>query len=234
MLGSAREIAPCASVGLSVITARARGVLQASRSKAAFARAALANVLARNRLAAHLERVIFHSARAASPARATDAFGLTRIALDERNTDDALLASGSIPLVCDPVAIAGAPRSDYWDGGLIDYHLPLPYRELDGLVLYPHFVLHVTPGWLDKHLPWRRRQSAHPWLDNVLLISPTPAFLARMPRHKLPDRTDFRRCGADQAARMRDWKRAIAQGARFANEAMARLRRPDPSVLLPL
>jgi len=178
---------------------------------------------------------MFHSQSAGFPAHAPDAFGLTRVALDQHNAEDALLASGSIPLVCDPVPnIAGAPRGDYWDGGLIDYHLMLPYRDLDRLVLYPHFVPHVTPGWLDKFLPWRKHMRAHPWLENMILISPSPALLARMPNRKLPDRNDFHRYGVDHDARMRDWKRAIAESARFADEAMAWLTRPDPTIIKPL
>jgi RNase P/RNase MRP subunit POP5 len=235
VLGGTRTIRTRPGVGLSIFTTRARGVLQANRSKVAFARAAFANTLSRTKLAAHMERVVFHSESALFPKQAPDAFGLTRVALNERNAEDALLASGSIPLVCDPVPnIEGAPRGDYWDGGLIDYHLLLPYRELAGLVLYPHFAPQVTAGWLDKFLPWRKHARAHPWLGNLLLISPSPALLARLPNRKLPDRNDFYRYGLDHASRMRDWKRAITECKRFADEVMAWLARPDPSIINPL
>jgi len=235
VLGGARIVETRPGIGLSIITTRARGVLQANRSKAAFARAALANTLSRAQLAAHMARVIFHAGSASFPMQAPDAFGLTRVALNEHNAEDALLASGSIPLVCDPVPnIAGAPRGDYWDGGLIDYHLLLPYRQLTGLVLYPHFVPNLTPGWLDKFLPWRKHARAHPWLDNLLLISPAPALLDRMPNRKLPDRNDFYRYGLDHGARMRDWRRAVSESARLADEVMAWLARPDPTIIRPL
>lgn len=235
VLGGARSITPRPGVGLSIITTRARGVLQGNRSKAAFARAALANTRSRTHLAAHMERVVFHSPQAAFLEHAPDAFGLHRVPLDEHNTEEALLASGSIPLVCEPVPNpAGAPCGDYWDGGLIDYHLLLPYSELDGIVLYPHFVPHVTAGWLDKFLPWRKNTRAHPWLDNVLLIAPSPALLARLPNRKLPDRNDFHRYGPDHAARMRDWRSALSECTRFADEVMAWLARPDPSLVRPL
>ena len=157
------------------------------------------------------------------------------VRLAPENCEDALLASGSIPLVCEPVRDpAGAARGDYWDGGLIDYHLALPYHTLGGIVLYPHFVPYVTPGWLDKFLPWRKRPRTHPWLDNVLLIAPSREFLARLPGGRLPERQDFYRYGLDHAARIRAWRRAIGECERFADEVMAWLERPDPTRLMPL
>jgi hypothetical protein len=71
--------------------------------------------------------------------------------MDASNLEDALTASASIPIVSAPVSdIAGAPPGEYWDGGMIDYHLLLPHSRYHGIVLYPHSVQHVTPGWLDK------------------------------------------------------------------------------------
>jgi hypothetical protein len=107
-----------------------------------------------------------------------------------------LLASGTIPLVCVPVRdIAGAPHGNYWDGALIDYHLLLPYPWLathkrtdrSSIVLYRHFDRSVTPGWLDKHLPWRRSSSGHAWLANVLNRAIGVDDRA-YPNRKLPDR----------------------------------------------
>jgi len=217
-------------VSLDVLVSRARGPLAGRRGRGAFARAALTNAVARSRLAHHLERVVFHAGAPSTLAEPHDAFGIARIAIDASNVEDALTASGSIPIVSDPVEdIAGAPPGDYWDGGLIDYHLLLPHSRLDGIVLYPHFVPHVTPGWLDKFLPWRKRPRAHPWLANVLLVAPSRALLDRLPNGKLPDRNDFYRYGLDHAARIRDWERAIAGCERFADAAMAWLARPDPS-----
>jgi hypothetical protein len=222
-------------IALSVITTRARGGLAGGRSKGAFGRAALANTLSRRRLAAHMERVVFHSGAPSRLSPAFDAFGLTQAPFTERNREDALLASGSIPLICDPVQdIADAPTGEYWDGGLIDYHLLLPYDRYDGLVLYPHFVPHVTPGWLDKYVPWRARARRHRWLANVILIAPSPSMLARLPNGKLPDRSDFYRYGADHAGRIRDWERAIAECERFAEAAMRWLQAPDLAIVKPL
>jgi len=112
---------------LSVITARARGPLR-SNTRTAFARTAFDNLLARTRLARHLQRVVFHAGATSQLDMGTDGFDTQHVDLTAANREDALLASGSIPLVCEPVRdIADAPPGDYWDGGLIDYHLQLPY-----------------------------------------------------------------------------------------------------------
>jgi hypothetical protein len=222
-----------AAAALSVVTANARGPLERG-TRAAFARAALANALGRPRLARHLTRVTF-AAGAPSALAFSDGFGDTRVALTADNAEDALLASGSIPLVADPVrGIAGAPPGAYWDGGLIDYHLLLPYTQLPGVTLYPHFVPWITPGWLDKSLRWRARPRAHPWLASTLLIAPSRTMLAQLPNGKLPDRQDFYRYGLDHAARIAAWERAIAEMQRFADAAAAWLERPDLSVARPL
>ena len=235
VLGGAPAVQARPGRALSVVTARARGALERGGTRAAFARAALANTLSRPRLAAHLQRVVFTAGGARFPSAAFDRFGLDRVALEAGNSEDALLASGSIPLLCEPVRNPqGAPRGEYWDGGLIDYHLLLPYAQLPKLVLYPHFAPHVTAGWLDKFLPWRRHARAHPWLANVLVIAPSPALLARLPNRKLPDRNDFYRYGLDHAGRQRDWRRAIAESERFADDVLGWLERPDPSLLQPL
>jgi hypothetical protein len=160
-----------------------------------------------------------------------------RVPLDDANAEDALLATGTIPTLASPVQdIAGAPAGFYWDGALIDYHLLLPYpRRQDGrLVFYPHFNDFLTPGWLDKHLPWRRAPRAHPWLDDLLLVAPSPAFLVSLPQGKLPDRQDFYRYGPDHAARTRAWQAAIAECERFAAAVLAWLERPDPTLIAPI
>ncbi len=235
VLGASPGVAVRHGRALTVVTARARGRLERDATRLGFAQAALANTLSRSRLAVHLQRVLFTAGDPCFPASPFDPFGLDRVALDARNSEDALLASGSIPLLCEPVRNpAGAPRGDYWDGGLIDYHLLLPYAQMPKLVLYPHFAPHVTAGWLDKFLPWRRHARSHPWLDNVLLVTPSPSLLERLPNRKLPDRGDFHRYGLDHGRRQRVWRQALAESERFADEVMAWLERPDPSLLRPL
>lgn len=218
---------------LSVLAVRGAGALARTggarwREVAGFLAAAANNAVSRSRLAGSMERVVFHDRRDEGRwlRDGFDAFAQHFVDLSEANLRDALLASGSIPLVLEAVSgIAGAPDGVYWDGGLIDYHLHLPYRRDPGLVLYPHFADHIVPGWLDKSLPWRRARDAQ--LENVILVAPSPSFIASLPNGKLPDRRDFQFYGQDHAARTRDWNRAVAESERLA-EAFARWsERPD-------
>jgi len=236
-----RPLAVRENVSLTIVTSRARGPLHGTESKVAFARATLANAVARDRLAGYFERVLFGAGRPGFLREPHDAFGLVRVPIDERNAEQALLASGTIPLVCSPVRdIPGAPAGLYWDGALVDYHLLLPYPQLTRatgrrrLVFYPHFNDYVTPGWLDKHLPWRKAPRGHAWLDDMLLVAPSPQFLARLPNGKLPDRQDFYRYGQDHPARIRDWERAIGECERFAEAVLRWMERPDPTLLQPI
>jgi hypothetical protein len=83
-------------------------------------------------------------------------------------------------------------------------------------VLYPHFTDRIIPGWLDKALPWRRARGA--WLDNVILLSPSRAYLDRLPLKKLPDRNDFKRFVDDYEGRLKYWRFAMDESERLADE----------------
>src|SRR5690606_26120976 len=170
------------------------------------------------RLARHFERVILHDGRAAPPLDELTDFPSRCLPLDLANLRHALLASGSIPMVMQGVRdIPGAGVGTYRDGGLLDYHLDLPYRG-DDLVLYPHFTDKVVPGWFDKALPWRRGDATR--LQNVLLVTPSPQYLAALPYGKLPDRNDFKRFMGDAQARKRYWYKAIAESQRLGDELL--------------
>jgi hypothetical protein len=224
---------------LNVLVVRGKGILHREargRTHAGFALAALANAVGRPQLRHFLDRVWFYAdpsptaaaltdkaaSRAAIgfPADGADAFDRFHthyVKLTPKNFGDALIASGSIPLVLQGVAhIADAPSGTFWDGGIIDYHLHLPYHRSPGLVLYPHFTDRIVPGWLDKMLPWRKAQG--PWLDNMILLSPSRAYLDALPHRKLPDRNDFRRFSDDYDGRLRYWRRAMSESARLRDE----------------
>ena len=200
-----------------------------------FGMAAMANVVGRRHLARFIDRTVFLDARDAPPVMPGrfDAFHTHTVNLDAENLGHALLASASIPLVLEGVPnIPRAPEGIYWDGGLIDYHLHLPYHHAQGLVLYPHFTDRIVPGWLDKGMPWRRARG--PWLDNVIVVAPSREYLATLPNGKLPDRGDFARYSGDDARRMADWRTAIGESGRLAEAFMDFARRPDASRVLPL
>jgi hypothetical protein len=103
-------------------------------------------------------------------------------------------------------------------------------------VLYPHFNEHIVPGWLDKAMPWRRaaRGPNRGWLDNVLIVAPSPEFTRGLPRAKLPDRSDFKFYGMDQDQRIRTWRQAIGEGERLRDEFAALVERPDLSRIQPI
>ena len=152
----------------------------------------------------------------------------SQVALTPGNLARAVLASCSIPFWLDAVHdIDGAPRGAYWDGGLTDYHLHLDYAQMgEGLVLYPHFQASVVPGWLDKALKHRHAATAR--LANLVLLAPDPQWVESMlPNRKLPDRGDFKAYGERIADRRRDWRRAVTECARLADEFAELVQRPS-------
>ncbi|MDP9107764.1 MAG: patatin-like phospholipase family protein [Pseudomonadota bacterium] len=229
---------------LQILIARGRrGLAQASGrlgTLAGFTGATLANLRARDGLAAYFERIIVGDRRARPSwlAQPFDRFTTQFAPLGADNLRDALLASGTLPLIMAPVThIAHVAPGQFWDGGLIDYHLALPYARLgEGLVLYPHFTDHLVPGWLDKALHWRRahRTGQRHWLDNVVLLSPSRAFLQRLPRQQLPDRSDFTHYGRAHAKRIANWRRAIGEGQRLRDALAHFVSSPDLAEVLPL
>lgn len=182
------------------------------------AAATVLNTVRRRWLGLLFERVLFHDPRGLPPFYPMTGFPLRTVALDSRNLVPALRASGAIPLVMAGVgAISGAPPGCYWDGGLIDYHLDLPYDRLgDGLVLFPHYTDRLVPGWLDKRFARRRPAAVH--TRNVILVSPSRAFLERLPLGKIPDRTDFVRFRGRDRERMAYWRQAVDAGAALADD----------------
>ncbi len=204
-----------------LITALCRGraaVEEPRQLKAGLAQIALSNMLSRQRLAQHVERVVFHHPAGRGPFLPfQDSFVTHEVALNADNIKPALMASASIPLMMRGIAdIPGAPPGMHRDGGLIDYHMDLHFGVGDGLVLFPHFSTRIVPGWLDKFLPWRKPHAHH--LDRVLLIAPSDAMLARLPNGKIPDRKDFARYNGDQDRLFADWKRATDECQRMADE----------------
>ena len=174
------------------------------------------NLLARQRLGRHFDRVILHDARQTPPLAQLSDFRSHFHSLTAENLRHALLASGSIPMVMEAIReIPGLEPGAYRDGGLLDSHLDLPY-DGDDIVLSPHFTDRVIPGWFDKSMPWRRGDRTR--LQNALLVAPSREYLARLPHGKLPDRTDFKRYLGNDEGRERYWRQAMAESARLGDE----------------
>jgi hypothetical protein len=204
---------------LHVLTNRCRGLTASEQRHVqtlGFVLGALGNLVSRRTLALHLDRVIFHSAGDSTPFTRLDALPSVHVPLTRDNLRPALLASGSIPLVLAGVRIPGpgAHAGIYRDGGILDYHLDLDFGAGEGWVLYPHFYPHVVPGWFDKSLPWRRARPAN--FRRVLLASPSPEFVARLPYGRIPDREDFYRL--QEAERIRVWRQVMAESERLGEE----------------
>ncbi|QIZ78615.1 alpha/beta hydrolase [Ferrimonas lipolytica] len=168
---------------------------------------ALANVLSRKTLSLFWRRWVLH-AKLLSPFSALDDLPTQSARLTETGLIDALVATGSIPLVLRGVPnLEGTAPGYYYDGGVTDYHLDLPALQQGGLTLYPHFYPHAAPGWFDKSLPWRRANSN---FRKVAMLVPSAQFIARLPEGKLPDRNDFAKWGNQQ--RIDNWNRSVELG----------------------
>ena len=224
---------------LHVVTTRGRGVLHREgpwRTPLGYTAAYLTNLVQRRAMGAWLERVVFSSAMQGEMGRlpfSTDDYPSRQVLLSAGNFMQAVQASCSIPFVLTAVHdIPGAPTGAYWDGGISDYHLHLDTRAVRGLVLYPHFQPHVVPGWLDKALPWRH--GATPFLDRVLVLAPSPEWIAQLPNGKLPDRTDFARYADNFKERVRVWTTATSAAQQLADEFAAWLDNPDMLQVEPL
>ncbi|AOY89585.1 hypothetical protein BKP64_16190 [Marinobacter salinus] len=204
---------------LNIVVVRSLGMLESDtrgRLSLGLLNAISANMVSRRHLGRFMERGIICDARLKTPVSKLVDFPSHEVALTRDNLLPALLASASIPMVMSGVRnIPGAPDGVYRDGGLLDYHLDLPYEQ-SGVILYPHFTDKIVPGWFDKTLPWRRGNAAR--LQDVLLVAPSADYLASLPDRKLPDRKDFEKYVGDDRGREASWRRAIAESDRLGDE----------------
>lgn len=182
--------------------------------------AALANAAGRRFLKYFFGRALFHDARGLPPFSGMDGFPMDLIPLSAGNFRKALMASGSIPLVMEGMRdIPGTPAGTYRDGGIIDYHLDVPFNVDDGnLVLYPHFYEYIVPGWFDKSLRGRNPSPEH--MESAVLVSPSKEFVADLPLGKIPDREDFRRFKGRDDERIRYWKETALRSRIMGEEFM--------------
>lgn len=203
---------------LQVVTARGKGLLSHSNQilrGLGFATAFVSNIINRKYLSKTADRVIFKSKGDLIYDSSLDMLPTTEIELTKQNLVLALRASGTIPFMMDAInKIPQAPKGYYWDGGMTDYHISLPYVQ-DGIVIHPHFKTNVLPGWFDKKLPWNRNADEH-LMSKVLLITPSKDYVDSLPRKQISDMKDFKHFGLDQDKRIEYWseisKRSLELG----------------------
>ena len=201
---------------LSVITARARGLVASEKialQKSALAVCYVLNYFSRNNLYAFADRVVFYNGSKPPPFCFQPQFRGTYVRINEANFKYAVMASGAIPLVVAGVRnIFGAPRGVYRDGGLIDYHLSHQFAAKDNeLVLFFHHQERIIPGWLDKNI--RRRVLDDQTLSNVVMIFPSQSFIDKLPGEKVPDRDDFLTYVDQGGQRIENWNKAVELSA---------------------
>ncbi len=218
----AMEVAANETIRTHIIADRCKGIGNSSHKsvQAGFLGAsAVANVFSRRALSLFFQRTLFTARPNESPWGELDDLDTTVAELFETNLLDVLIASGSIPFVLSGVRdISGAKPGLYWDGGITDYHFDFPFHRGNDLVLYPHFSARVVPGWFDKHLPWRKPHQTN--FDNVVLITPSPEFVASLPNNKIPDRKDFELY--EEQERLHIW-RDVLDRSRLLGDELNRL-----------
>lgn len=195
---------------MHVMAVRSRNLLASEKRwllSMALLGAAAMNAVSRRSLGLFFERALFYDRRDSPPFLQAQGFPMLRVPLSTNNIADAVVATGSIPLVLAGVKnIAGAREGVYRDGGIIDYHHDLPHSDAGKLTLYPHFYDRMTPGWFDKHLSWRRPHPSN--TDRTILISPSDQFVASLPNGKIPDRRDFSQLSPE--VRIKTWWQCVA------------------------
>jgi hypothetical protein len=218
---SVRQILSHPYMRLSLMTVRCRWPVASERRiplSLGLLGAALSNFFKRGLLRFFFERTLFYDSRDSPPFYGMSEFPIRRYPLNADNLRSSLVASGSIPLVMSGVRdIPGATRGIYRDGGIVDYHLDIPFLpDGEGIVLYPHYRERITPGWFDKRLTWRKPDPAH--MENVLLIYPSENFIEKLPYGKIPDRNDFYLFRGRDRERIEYWERVVRESERIGDE----------------
>jgi len=178
----------------------------------------IVNRMSRNFFRRLCPPTLFYDPRTPPPFFHKSEFPGGSVPLSETNFREALLASGSIPYVMDGVRdIPGAPPGTYRDGGMFHYHPAFDFlAEGEGIVLYPHFYDQVTLGWFDKRRPDRTANGS--MLADVLLLAPSPSFVADLPYGRIPDRRDFERFSGRDTERIAFWEEAVHKSRRLGEQ----------------
>ncbi|GHE77405.1 patatin-like phospholipase family protein [Thalassotalea profundi] len=174
----------------------------------------LLNKVNRGLLRHQYQRVIFH--HPTSQLSIDDQYNFNNVyqPLNQENLADALLASGSIPLVMEGIKdIKGCNKGMYRDGGIIDYHFDVNLTPNNGLILYPHFNAKPKAGWFDKNSSREVNKANY---ENTVMIVPSDKFINQLPYQKIPDRKDFTQM--DATTRINYWREVLLATEQLADE----------------
>ena len=225
----AQQIIENPTIHAHFITAHTSGLLSFDNKVAQLAgltKSYLLNWVARKYLNKQYQRVIFGTAKASLLINDPHQIPSQYVKLDPRNIADAILASGSIPLVMSGVKdISGAPKGMYRDGGIIDYHFDFTVQSNTNdapLVLYPHFSGNPKAGWFDKKLARTPHNSS---FDNVVMLTPSEEFINMLPFKKIPDRDDFN--NLDAPTRIDYWQRVLKMSELLSEDFAQFVAQPD-------
>ncbi|MCL1912074.1 MAG: hypothetical protein FWG13_07705 [Leptospirales bacterium] len=215
--GAIYEVLSHPHLRLNILADRSLRILATHSVKkimAGLGAAALMNVFNRNAMNLFFTRTLFYDSRDLPPYFDMDDFPTVKVALTPENIRATIMASGAIPAVMSGVEnIIGAPEGIYRDGGMIDYHIDIPFKS-KGLVLFPHFFGRVIPGWFDKYVPWRKSLN----MAKTLLIYPSPEFVESLPFKKIPDRKDFYKFAGKDEERIEYWRTVVERCKRLEDD----------------
>lgn len=174
------------------------------------------NFFSRNGLKYFFERALFCTPGSTPPFSTMDQFPINFYDLTPSNFKQALISSGSIPIVMEGISNIEGAEGCFRDGGIIDYHLDIPFLpDDDGFVLFPHFYEKITPGWFDKSL---NRKPSKKNMENVILIAPSDKFVASLPMGKIPDRKDFHAFKGKDKERQDYWRKIVKKSKQLGDE----------------
>jgi hypothetical protein len=183
------------------------------------------NRIDRNLLKHQYQRYVYHHPNSKIKISDHCQFDTFYQPLSAKNLKEALLASGSIPMVMQGVQnITDSPEGMYRDGGIIDYHFDVNIENNDGLILYPHFNAQPKAGWFDKNLS-RTVQAKH--YQDVVMLVPSEKFIASLPYKKIPDRKDFTEM--DATTRIKYWRTVLAETEQLAESLDSFVHQPNIS-----
>lgn len=226
--GKEQQIVEHPDYHLTVLAVKSKNIFQSDHTLSLLASVlgiVATNSIARPKMNTFMQRVIAQPQAQSAFEIASDGFKTHYCDLTMHNLEDWLMASAAIPVAMPAVRnIAGAPLGAYRDGGLIDYHIDLPFQS-KGLVLYPHFTDSITPGWFDKMFKSRKANPENQ--SRTVLISPSQDYLKSLPLGRLPDRKDFSLKGMNQQQRIHMWKQCIAESQRLGDEFLERIEKQD-------